>query len=89
MEEPIEVLLRAGFTKDTQIPKTILDLMPSPTIAVSSLLEQDLPTLLPSSAANLKSATSCMSSQPPRWTTEELFEAPIPPRTWLFDLEIS
>lgn len=99
MDEPIEIdadppsgfdaLLQAALGKETQTPGTILDLIPSPTISVSSLLEKKLPALLHPSAVNLQPAESCMTDSTARWTVKELFEAPIPPRKWLSNLEIS
>jgi len=67
----IEVLLQAGFDKETRIPKVILDLVPSASIAVTSLLEKSLPTLLHPSTVNLRPAGSCTTHNPARWTVEE------------------
>jgi hypothetical protein len=98
MEDPIEIdaelppgvegLLELAFRKCTSTPTAILDLIPSPAINVSSLLEKNLPALLYQLAVNLPSAEACTTDREPSWTVEELFKAPVPPRTWLSDLEI-
>ena len=98
MGEPIEIdivlppgvegLLQIALEEELRTPGTILELIPPRTITVSSLLEKDLPALLNSSVANFPSTKTCATHCAPRWTTEELFKAPIPPRTWLSDLEI-
>jgi hypothetical protein len=97
MNEPIEIdadplsgfdtLLRAAWDNETQVPNAILDLIPSVTIPVSSLLAANLPALLYSSAINLRPTRSCVTNHAARWTAKELFEAPVPPRRWLGDLE--
>ena len=56
MAEPIEIdvdpstgidaLLQAALSNETQIPKAVLGLIPSPSITVSSLLKDLLPALL-------------------------------------------
>ena len=99
MDEPIEIdgdplsgfdtLLQAALDNETRTPQAILDFIPSPTIPVSSLLEKKLPALLYRSAINLRPVELCMTDSAARWTIEELFEAPIPPREWLSKLEIS
>ena len=98
MGEPIEIdivlppgvegLLQIALEEELRTPGTILELIPPRTITVSSLLEKDLPALLSSSVANFPSTKTCTTHCAPRWTTEELFKALIPPRTWLSDLEI-
>jgi len=98
MEEPIEIdmdppsgidaILRAAFDNETQVPGAILDLIPPPTITVSSLLKKNLPVLLNPSAINLRPAKSCTTNAVARWTVKELLDAAIPPRKWLSDLEI-
>ena len=85
----IEALLGLAWDTETQIPNEVLGLIPSDSITVSSLLEKTLPNLLQSSAANLRSVDSCVSHIAARWTIEELLKAPIPPRTWLGDLDIT
>ena len=84
----VDALLQGAFDDEIQPPKAILDLIPSPTITVSSVLQNDLPAILRSSAVNLQSAESCTTNHMLCWTIEELFKAPIPPREWLGDLEI-
>lgn len=85
----IDVLLQAAFSNETQIPKPVLDLIPLPSITVSSLLKDPLPTPLHPSTINLRPAESCVTDLAARWTVDELIKAPIPSRTWLFDLEIT
>jgi len=99
MAEPIEIdadpstgidaLLQAAFSNETQIPKAVLGLIPSPSIAVSSLLKDPLPALLYPSTISLRPAESCVKNLTVRWTVDELLKAPIPSRTWLCDLEIT
>jgi len=99
MEEPIEIdadplsgadaLLQAGLTARMQVPEAILELIPSPTITVASLLERDLPTLLNRRTTGLRPAESCVTDVNARWTTGELLGSVIPSRTWLSDLEIT
>ena len=99
MGEPIEIdadpltgidaLLRAALDNETRIPGTALGLIPSASIAVSSLLKKTLPALLHPSAVNLRSAESCATALAARWTVEELLKAPVPSRIWLNDLEIT
>ena len=99
MDEPIEIdayplsgvatLLQVAFDNETRIPRAILDLIPSDSIAVSSLLATNLPALLHSPAVNLRPAKSCLTNLAPRWTAKELLEGPVPPRRWLGDLEIT
>lgn len=99
MEEPIEIdtdplsgfdaILQAGFSQATQVPGEILRLIPAVTISVSSLLATNLPVLLYPSATNLQPAKSCVTDLAAHWTVEELLKAPVPPRRWLGDLEIT
>lgn len=99
MAEPIEVdadpprgilgLLQIAFSETTKIPKAVLDLIPSRSIGVSSLLKKPLPPLLHPSAINLRPAESCLAHLAARWTVDELMRAPIPSKTWLYDLETS
>ena len=99
MNEPIEVdpeplsrlqgLLEVAFKNETQTPDEILGLIPSLTIMVASLLKMELPAALCSSAINIQSAKSCTTDHGPHWTTKEIFKAPIPPRVWLNNLEIT
>jgi len=99
MEEPIEIdadpptgfdaILQAALDSETRIPIGVLGLIPSTSITASSLLKHDLPALLYPSATNLRPAESCTLNVPTRWTDGELLKAPIPPRRWLSDLEIT
>jgi len=99
LEEPIEVdtdpspgidaALHAALDNETRVPNPILDLLPSPEITVSSLLEKSLPALLSPSAINLRPVKSSTTNAAARWTVKELLEAAIPPRRWLSDLEIT
>jgi len=85
----IDALLQAALNNETRIPKVILDLIPSASITVSSLLKMDLPTPLYPSAVNLRPAELCITDVATRWTVKELMKVPIPPRAWLSGLEIA
>ena len=99
MEEPIEIdvapssgfdaLLQVAFSNETKVPETILRRIPPPTVTVSSLLATNLPALVHSSAVDLRPAKLCITDLAAHWTVEELLRAPIPPRKWLGDLEIT
>lgn len=99
MEKPIEVdadlprgfegLLQIALGKEMRTPGRVLDLVPSSTITVASLLKTTVPAILYPSVVSLPSAEACLTDHVPCWTVEELLKAPIPPRIWLSDLEIT
>ena len=82
----IGVLAAAALQQEKSVPEEILQRIPAETVSVSNLVATDLPRCLQDV---LRSPESCLSKQAPNWTAEQLWEARVPPRTWLDGLDIA
>lgn len=80
------LLVAAALQQEKSVPEEVLCRIPVETISVSNLVATDLPRRLQDV---LRSPESCLSKRAPNWTDGKLWEAYVPPRTWLNGLEIA
>jgi len=80
------LLAAAALQQEKSIPEEVLRQIPAETVSVSDLVMADLPQHLQDV---LRSAESCLSKRAPSWTDSQLWGTRVPPRTWLFDLDVA
>ena len=77
------------YDEATIVPGGITDRLPSEAISVSSLLAEDLPPRLNPSVTSLRPAEQCITEAKPEWTAEALLQSPMPPSTWVGDMDLA
>jgi hypothetical protein len=84
--QPMLEMARSKAKREKAIPKDYKSLIPSDAMSISSLLNTPLPTIL-STASTLRPAKSCLVSEPPSWTEDELKTMRVPSKEWLDGLD--
>ena len=79
-------LARIPANREKIFPKEYERLVPPKWMSISTLLSTHLPTIS-STASVLPAAKSCVVSEPPRWTEDELMTMKIPSKEWLAALD--
>jgi hypothetical protein len=82
----LERLVAAVFLQVTGVPGDISSHLPAKTVSVSALLKCNIPDRLLGTSI-FQPSRSCFSPLDLRWTIDELFQTPLPPCTWLNNLE--
>jgi len=80
------LLATVALQQEKTVPEEVLHRIPAETISVSDLVMVDLPQRLQDV---LRSPESCLSKQTPSLTDRQLWGTRVPPRTWLYDLEVA
>jgi hypothetical protein len=84
--EPLLAMVRIVANREKKIPKEYEHLIPSQDTPILTLLRTPLPTI--SSAARiLPHAESCVVSDPPNCSEEQIKITQVPPREWLAALD--